>query len=78
MSRAYFRQVQKSSTHKFSIPDQVEEELNEETENEDGKNEMENLFRKQKRITQEDNKIINIKPTEKLVSRESSPNNNKP
>lgn len=36
------------STHQFAIPDKVDEELNEETENEDGRNEHEQMMIKQK------------------------------
>ena len=54
-----------ASTHQFSIPDKVDEELNEETENEDGRNEHEQTVRQNKIDFQK--QLINIKPTDIYV-----------
>lgn len=54
-----------SSTNQFSIPDKVDEELNEETENEDGKNEHDQIIKQNQLFLNKD--LINLIPTDSKV-----------
>ena len=65
ISRMHMSVYAGASTHQFAIPDKVDEELNEETENEDGRNEHESTIKQNKIDFKK--QLINIKPTDIYV-----------